>query len=77
MIRQGLDTLGNAAWRWPHGLDHQAHEEAATLSIIVLLGIDDVPTGLKQLHRDRGHDAGRVLAGEGQDVRGRLRNSQV
>jgi hypothetical protein len=51
------------------GIEHHAHEEAAGLLVVVLLGVEDVGPALEEQGRDPGHDAGPVVAGERQDHR--------
>ena len=50
------------------GVEHDPHEEVASLDIVELLGVENVEAAVEQRGRDLRHDPGPVDAGQGENV---------
>ena len=56
------------ARRLPSADENNAHEEAAALQVVELLGLQDIAAGLEQEGRDGSDDTGAVRRRDGQDI---------
>ena len=56
-----------------HRAEHDAHEEAAGVDVVVLRALEDVAAALREERRHRGDDAGTVGAGQREDGSHRVR----
>jgi len=69
-VGQGCETLTHLGDRASGvgPVEHQPHEEPVGLGIVELLRLENIAAVLEQMGGDRGHDAGTVRAGQGQNV---------